>query len=245
MNKLNENKGKNFLSRNWISGAVIIYLVSVGTYALLAYFSEGENRFLTSNEFGDFLAGVFSPLAFLFLYLGYKQNSESIRLQNEELKASTRALELQVKEMRESVEQQKIMSELQRTELEERHNSIAPILKFEGLVLRGSSSLTFNITLKNISENIIKHLSIESDDVKTKRYYDVLSQNNDIDYFINGSEEEFELIKDKKNIERIFTIEYENILGRRFHIELKVSYILENEKWFTLNQQISNNILSR
>ncbi|WP_227063545.1 hypothetical protein [Acinetobacter pittii] len=245
MNKLNENKGKNFLSRNWISGAVIIYLVSVGTYTLLAYFSEGENRFLTSNEFGDFLAGVFSPLAFLFLYLGYKQNSESIRLQNEELKASTRALELQVKEMRESVEQQKIMSELQRTELEERHNSIAPILKFEGLVLRGSSSLTFNITLKNISENIIKHLSIESDDVKTKRYYDVLSQNNDIDYFINGSEEEFELIKDKKNIERIFTIEYENILGRRFHIELKVSYILENEKWFTLNQQISNNILSR
>ncbi|EPF9868391.1 TPA: hypothetical protein ACHIJP_002561, partial [Acinetobacter baumannii] len=59
------------------------------------------------NEVGDFLAGVFSPLAFLFLYIGYKQNSESIRLQNEELKASTKALELQVKEMQESVEQQK------------------------------------------------------------------------------------------------------------------------------------------
>lgn len=25
------------------------------------------------NEVGDFLAGVFAPLAFLFLYLGYKQ----------------------------------------------------------------------------------------------------------------------------------------------------------------------------
>ncbi|MDV7157183.1 hypothetical protein R3X51_19290, partial [Acinetobacter baumannii] len=78
------------------------------------------------NEIGDFLAGVFSPLAFLFLYLGYKQNSESIDLQNEELKASTKALELQVQEMRESVEQQKKLVEIQNNEILAKHISVRP-----------------------------------------------------------------------------------------------------------------------
>lgn len=43
---------------------------------------------LSGNEFGDFLAGVFSPLAFLWLVLGFFQ-------QGQELRASIHALELQ------------------------------------------------------------------------------------------------------------------------------------------------------
>lgn len=51
------------------------------------------------NLWGDFLAGLFAPLAFLWLVLGYLQ-------QGDELRQSTQALELQAKELKNSVEQQ-------------------------------------------------------------------------------------------------------------------------------------------
>lgn len=51
------------------------------------------------NLWGDFLAGLFAPLAFLWLVLGYLQ-------QGDELRQSTKALELQAQELKNSVEQQ-------------------------------------------------------------------------------------------------------------------------------------------
>ncbi|WP_052483442.1 hypothetical protein [Pseudomonas sp. StFLB209] len=54
------------------------------------------------NAVGDFLAGAFAPLAFLWLVIGYFQ-------QGEELRQSRTALELQAEELRHSVEQQQAM----------------------------------------------------------------------------------------------------------------------------------------
>ena len=62
------------------------------------------------NELGDFLSGFFSPVAFLWLVVGYFQ-------QGEELKLNTRALELQVTELRMSVEQQRELVEVTRAEM--------------------------------------------------------------------------------------------------------------------------------
>ena len=62
------------------------------------------------NEIGDFLAGFFSPVAFLWLVVGYFQ-------QGEELKLNTRALELQVNELKKSVEQQKELVEVTRADM--------------------------------------------------------------------------------------------------------------------------------
>ena len=62
---------------------------------------------LSPNEVGDFLAGVFGPLAFLWLVFGYYQ-------QGEELKHSVEALKLQAEELRNSVEQQKELVEVSR-----------------------------------------------------------------------------------------------------------------------------------
>ncbi|MDD2135655.1 hypothetical protein [Pseudomonas kurunegalensis] len=55
------------------------------------------------NEVGDFLAGAFGPVAFLWLVLGFLQ-------QGEELKQGTEALLLQATELKNSVEQQSIMA---------------------------------------------------------------------------------------------------------------------------------------
>ncbi|WP_027907716.1 hypothetical protein [Pseudomonas taiwanensis] len=77
----------------------------------LAYFSVmmwwviqkwDEFSSLKLNELGDFLAGAFGPLAFLWLLLG-------IVLQGRELKASSEALKKQGEELAENVRQQKAL----------------------------------------------------------------------------------------------------------------------------------------
>lgn len=80
------------------------------------------------NEFGDFLAGAFAPLAFFWLVRGYyqqgkglEQNSAALKLQALELKASTDALNLQVKELKSSVEGQREIIDLTLQDVEQKH----------------------------------------------------------------------------------------------------------------------------
>lgn len=62
------------------------------------------------NEFGDFLAGAFSPVAFLWLVLGFVQ-------QQKELQQNTEALKLQADELKNSVDQYKEMVSIAREQL--------------------------------------------------------------------------------------------------------------------------------
>ena len=72
-----------------------LYVAGVAIYLVL----QGQNPAdLRLNELGDFLGGVSSPLAFLWLVLGFFQQSREIRLSN-------KALHLQAREMRRSVDE--------------------------------------------------------------------------------------------------------------------------------------------
>lgn len=82
-------------------GGILIYI-----FIFVGFFADYASP-LEFNEVGDFLAGIFSPIAFLFLYLGYRQNSEALKLQAKELGLSNKALQAQVTELKSSVEQQK------------------------------------------------------------------------------------------------------------------------------------------
>lgn len=95
-------------------GISVLYLVAA------AWAMEGRFQALQTmplNEVGDFLAGVFSPLAFFWLVLGFFQ-------QGKELGASRAALSLQALELKNSVERQKELVEITRqqheAEVEER-----------------------------------------------------------------------------------------------------------------------------
>jgi hypothetical protein len=77
-------------------GVTVLYLL---TLAIYAYVQRGPVLKMTPNELGDALAGAASPLAFLWLVLGYLQ-------QGEELRQNTEALRLQAAELKASVEQQ-------------------------------------------------------------------------------------------------------------------------------------------
>jgi hypothetical protein len=78
---------------------------------LLLYYKRSDLAGLPPNAWGDFFAGCFAPLAFLWLVLGYLQ-------QGEELSLSTRALLLQAAELKNSVEQQHALVEVSRQQVE-------------------------------------------------------------------------------------------------------------------------------
>ncbi|WP_446906213.1 hypothetical protein [Acinetobacter baumannii] len=89
------SKTKFFLKNYWVYLALGIYILFVFIYSILFIKSDGENLLLPSNELGDFLAGIISPVAFLFLILGYLQqrnvieeNTKILSEQMEELKLS-------------------------------------------------------------------------------------------------------------------------------------------------------------
>jgi hypothetical protein len=89
--------GKKLELWGGIGTAVYLLLISVAVG-----FKFQEFKDLKLNELGDFLAGVFGPIAFLWLVLGFLQ-------QGRELKLSSDALQLQAVELQNSVEQQKEM----------------------------------------------------------------------------------------------------------------------------------------
>lgn len=102
MQKIKDNLGLIFIS---LFSIVYLYL----TCNLIINFDE--LKALKLNEKGDFLAGIFSPLAFLWLVYGYLQ-------QGKELKQNTTALKLQYQELANSVEQQRLLVETTQADLE-------------------------------------------------------------------------------------------------------------------------------
>lgn len=75
----------------------------VGAASLAGMNWEAFNE-LKLNEAGDFLAGAFAPLAFLWLIVGYFQ-------QGDELKQNTEALRLQAEELQHAVAEYKQLNE--------------------------------------------------------------------------------------------------------------------------------------
>ena len=96
--------------RRTLIGAIltILWLATMAAMYLGAGASSMPQKL---NEWGDFFAGFFAPIAFLWLVLGYLQ-------QGQELQLSTRALELQAEELRNSVDQQRQLVELTRKQVD-------------------------------------------------------------------------------------------------------------------------------
>lgn len=109
------------------------------------------------NAVGDFLAGAFSPLAFLWLVLGFIQ-------QGQELRQGTKALELQAEELKASVEQQIQMVEGQRVALANHDRALEPLLKLsigEAEFHQGEPQIC--LTVLNLGEYCDSVVAIVSD----------------------------------------------------------------------------------
>lgn len=113
----------NWLKRNLAS--CLSWAITFG-WLIFIYFKIHNGILPTDlNEFGDFIAGAFAPLAFFWLVRGFyqqgkglEQNSRSLELQSQELEKTTKALELQVQEMKLALIQQTSLAETTKQDLE-------------------------------------------------------------------------------------------------------------------------------
>jgi hypothetical protein len=127
-----------------------VYLTGV---VALGYTAGWSPLALEPNAVGDLLAGVFAPLAFLWLVLGYFQ-------QGEELRASVRALEIQGEELQKSVEQQRALVQISREQFEvEDARARAAI---EDAELRSLPFFVFTGTVSNMEDRVIYRLEFKN-----------------------------------------------------------------------------------
>ncbi len=122
----------------------IIYVVVV---LIIMVLTRDKFLELAPNNWGDFLAGAFGPLALGWLVISTFQ-------QREELRQNTRALNLQVDELKESVKQQSALAEANQKmiehEIEKTHVSSQPIIVRERIkTIRGNGKLWLEVTLAN------------------------------------------------------------------------------------------------
>lgn len=149
-NKYKEQQPLTFYFLTFYLGGILTYII-----VFHLFFADFHNP-MPLNEIGDFLAGAFSPIAFLFLYLGYKQ-------QGSELQQNTKALNLQVQELNNSVQQQaelvrltsqqlEIFKEKETLEIKKIIESVKP--KFNMWVYTFSSYDGYNIKIENYGAKV-------------------------------------------------------------------------------------------
>lgn len=190
---------------------------------------------LELNSIGDFLAGAFAPLGFFWLVAGFyqqgkglEQNSISLKLQADELQASTEALQLQVQEMKASVEQQKIMAEFQRLEIEERHNSVIPVMNVKvSLNLSSNWGYSLHFSIQNLSDNDARDIIIKTNvadcSSNHSEVFPILLKGSTQHASDSFTDNESSLYNQNIVFERIIHLSYESILAKKFHEE----YLLE------------------
>jgi len=94
---------------------------------------------------------------------GLKQNSEALKMQAIELQKTSVALNLQIEELQKTVEQQKLLAEYQRLEIEDKHQSINPILTITFTVQEQSHKYYLDFRVNNVTDNPAKNLTLFPD----------------------------------------------------------------------------------
>ncbi|MDD2035926.1 hypothetical protein NP572_05775 [Pseudomonas putida] len=160
-----------------------------------------ELKALSLNEMGDFFAGMFGPVAFAWLVLGYLQ-------QGRELKLSSAALRMQAKELSDSVKQQTAMAEAQKLSLENHERTLEPLLVLTHL----ETVLDFNGYGNEFFR--IDNTASYCESVRMEAVYKgVRQQASEFPILLSGDTHEFSLAPMPGNSEITITIYYTKISG--------------------------------
>lgn len=136
---------------------------------LYFYYKNGQLKNIKINEWGDFFSGAVAPLALFWLVIGYLQQGEELRLNNDALRSQQEELRRQAQEtaiLAKNTERQAVAteqlalaskSEAQRNALKE-EASLLPLFRYGGGM--GNAEKT-EINITNIGETI-KNVSIHS-----------------------------------------------------------------------------------
>lgn len=206
---------------------LIVTLGWLATMTILFCWSNTQASQMKPNEWGDFFAGVFAPLAFLWLVLGYLQQGEELRL-------STEALRLQAEELKNSVEQQRELVEVTRQQVQGEREALAYerrqreeearpsfVVVGGGGSFRGDGHCRYAFVLSNTGNAAIALL------VDVVLATGVPLRVVDIPLFERGQRQrlEFDTPEPLQGVEAQLQLSFRDILGKPYHI----AYAMQRE----------------
>lgn len=143
-----DQRGTKKVSR-WIRFARYvtgIYFFTIAVFTIL-FVSVNKSWFSFNyelNQLGDFLTGVFAPIGFLWLVVGYLVQAEEFSTQAEELRNQT-------EQLRDEVEATKRLAELASLEATDKRNSVRPRFKFTFIENpEVAFAVGFRVTVQNL-----------------------------------------------------------------------------------------------
>lgn len=218
--------------KRWTFWFVCFYLLFILIYTIAFNKSSGENVLLASNELGDFLAGVFAPLAFLFLYLGYKQQGDQLKQQGIELANS--------------VAEQKNLIRIHKEEQRDKHFQVLPCFKIlkqnvkrythpymldddEGNIIDAGEEeiLEISFELMNYGE-VARNVLIKS--IQNQQFYRneeyKLDHEKCLKILLKFDEQTIEILEKGSRISNTLELTYTNIYGKPYkeYIHYNVSF---------------------
>jgi hypothetical protein len=114
--------------KSLIFGVLVSFIWLLGIYLFSR--SNGYTLPTSLNELGDFLAGIFAPIAFFWLILGYIQQGKQLDQNTRALEQQEKALQLQINEMKESVKQQKEIALINEKTLQASYEKARPEISY-------------------------------------------------------------------------------------------------------------------
>ena len=131
------------------------------TIIILIFILSNLKPLSSLNELGDFLAGIFAPVAFFWLILGYIQQGKQLDQNTQALEQQEQALQLQIEEMRESVKQQKELTQVQKEQFQSQLQLVEPLFiidqyefEFFGDEIHKSNLYIIKFTIKNLKGDV-------------------------------------------------------------------------------------------
>lgn len=235
-------------------GSILLWGVTILWVIYIYYLCEGKVFPNNLNEIGDFFAGIFAPLAFLWLVFGFyqqgqglKQNSKALKMQATELEKTTRALELQVQEMRASVKQQSRLAQIYEDELQHKHFQVEPKLDYSFQIAREYSrdepiTDDDNIVISSYKNTVVemklsvKNLGVIARNLKVNSTaYPYIRKNEskfeylgilEITFEIDGQAAE-EMLEQESRMDFLFEVTYQNMYGKKYRDHLTCVIISE------------------
>lgn len=206
-------------------GVTIVWFLAIYIFCVSNEFSLPNKDV---NSLGDFLAGIFAPVAFFWLILGYVQQGKQLEQNTQALRQQEQALQLQIEEMREGIKQQRELAKLQSEQLKMTHNAHKPNLELHSLkldiqlikiLITGGSEKLFSLRfyIRSVVNESRSILLMTLDEVIYQREQNI-KVGEEVEFILRldflGDKQLNEFLQEKKNeCEIQFKLKFENIYG--------------------------------
>lgn len=235
----------NKKSLYWGIGITVMWLVVI----YFVWFFCGLKSPESINELGDALAGIFAPIAFFWLILGYVQQGKQLDQNTKALEQQERALQLQIDEMKESVKQQKEIALINVKTLQSSYEKVRPEISYwfpSGY--KHGNSYTLLLKIHNIGKGECHNIEVKVKDKKsTTALKNFLKVRDSISISLNLLDEQIVEIFDEKllNLNKYLFMTEDVYIGKR--LDLEIVFKFENiyghkfEEVFEINFPLMEN----